>query len=145
MKQIFTLCLVMAFGLFGAVAYAGPGNVNTEDNAEGIVSMHDAYSAKSMTKADLKAAKKADKQALKAEKKQIRQEKRMAKFNSMLNKYMAKRSLGGLDDPIDKWLWFAIIAAAGAIIFSFFLWPVSVVLWIGSLVFLVLWILKKYG
>ena len=70
-------------------------------------------------------------------------EKRMAKLNDMLAKKMNKKQLGGLDDPIDKFLWWAIIAAAGAIIFSFFLWPVSVILWIGSLVLLVLWIIKK--
>ncbi len=143
MKQILTLTLLAVLGL-ATTTYAGT-DVNTEDYAEGVISMNEAYSAKHMTKAEMRAAKKADKRALKAEKKQIRQEKRVAKFNAMLNKFMAKRALGGLDDPIDKWLWFAIIGAAAAIIFSFVLWPVSVALWIASLVFLVLWIIKKYG
>ena len=146
MKQSLTLALLLVFGLIGTTAYAGP-NVNTEDFAEGVISMNEAYSAKSMTKAEMRAAKKADKRALKAEKKQIRSEKRMAKFNALLNKYMSKRALGGLDDPIDKWLWFAIIGAAAAIIFTVIpgLWWLGTIFWIGSLVMLVLWIIKKYG
>ena len=144
MKHLLTLMAFAVFTLAGSSAWAS-GPSNSEDNVAGTVMMSDAYSAKAMTKAETRAAKKAAKHATKAEKRMIKMEKRMAKLNDMLAKKMNKKSLGGLDDPIDKFLWWAIIAAAAAIIFSFFLWPVSVVLWIGSLVLLVLWIIKKYG
>ena len=107
--------------------------------------MHDAYSSAAMTKAEMRAAKKADKAALKAEKKQIRMEKRMAKMNAFVQKFMAKKGLGGFDDPIDKWLWYAIIAAGAALIFSFIWWPISTVFWIGAIVLVVLWVIKKWG
>ena len=145
MKHIMTLTVLLVFCLVGTTAFAGPKSINSEDLAEGTIMMNDAYSAKAMTKAELKAQKKADKRALKAEKKQIKMEKRMAKMNALLQKFMGKKALGGLDDPIDKWLWFAIIGAGVAIIFSFFLWELSVVFWIASIVFLILWIIKKYG
>ena len=144
MKNILTLSMLLIFSLAAATVMAG-NPINSEDNVAGIVSMDDAFSSKAMTKADLRATKRADKMALKAEKKQIRQEKRMTKINNFIAKHFGNNALGGLDDPIDKFLWWAIIAAGVAIIFSFIWWPISTIFWIGSLVLLVLWIIKKYG
>jgi len=144
MKNILTLSMLLVFSLAATTVMAG-NPINSEDNVAGIVSMDDAYSSKAMTKADMRAAKRADKIALKAEKKQIRQEKRMVKINNFIAKHFGNSALGGLDDPIDKFLWWAIIAAGVAIIFSFIWWPISTIFWIGSIVLLVLWIIKKYG
>lgn len=144
MKYTLTIMTLLLFCMTATTVTAGNA-VNSEDNVAGTISMSDAYSAQAMTKADLREAKRADKRALKAEKKQIKMEKRMAKLNNFLMKKMEKKALGGLDDPIDKWLWFAIIGAGAAIVFSFFLWPVSVIFWIASITCLVLWIIKKYG
>lgn len=143
MRTFRLLTLLIATFTFGTVM--ANDAVNTEDNVEGLVMMKDAASSKALTKADLKAAKKAEKQALKAEKKQIRMEKRMNKLMKFMEKRAAKKELGGLDDPIDKWLWYAIIGAGVAIIFSFIFWPVSTIFWIASIVALVLWIIKKFG
>ncbi|RLD19022.1 MAG: hypothetical protein DRI69_09335 [Bacteroidetes bacterium] len=136
--------MLLVFSLAATSVMAG-NPINSEDNVAGIVSMDDAYSSKAMTKADMRASKRADKMALKAEKKQIRQEKRMTKINNFIAKHFGNSALGGLDDPIDKFLWWAIIAAGVAIIFSFIYWPISTIFWIGSIVLLVLWIIKKYG
>jgi|GEM_PF-4321312 len=144
MKNILTLSMLLVFSLAATSVMAG-NPINSEDNVAGIVSMDDAYSSKAMTKADMRASKRADKMALKAEKKQIRQEKRMTKINNFIAKHFGNSALGGLDDPIDKFLWWAIIAAGVAIIFSFIYWPISTIFWIGSIVLLVLWIIKKYG
>jgi len=144
MKNILTLTMLLVFSLAATTVMAG-NPINSEDNVAGIVSMDDAYSSKLMTKADMRATKRADKMALKAEKKQIRQEKRMTKINNFIAKHFGNSALGGLDDPIDKFLWWAIIAAGVAIIFSFIWWPISTIFWIGSIVLLVLWIIKKYG
>lgn len=144
MKNILTLAMLLVFSMAATTVMAG-NPINSEDNVAGIVSMDDAYSSKAMTKADLRATKRADKMALKAEKKQIRQEKRMTKINNFIAKHFGNNALGGLDDPIDKFLWWAIIAAGAAIIFSFVFWPISTIFWIGSIVLLVLWIIKKYG
>lgn len=144
MKHVLTLLALAVFTMAGTTALAS-SPVNSEDNAAGTITMHDAYSSKAMTKAEKRAAKKADKRATKAEKRSIKMEKRMAKLNDMLAKKMNKKALGGLDDPIDKFLWWAIIAAGAAIIFSFIFWPISTIFWIGSIVLLVLWIIKKYG
>ena len=138
-----SVLLLLCFGLASITAYAGPKAVNSEDLASGTVMMEEA----AMTKAELKAVKKAEKAALKAEKKELRMEKRLAWANKKLEKHFAKstKSLGGLSDPIDRWLWYAIIAAGGAIIFSFIFWPIGTILWIASIVFLVLWIVKKFA
>ena len=144
MKNILTLSMLLVFSLAATSVMAG-NPINSEDNTAGIVSMDDAFSSKAMTKADMRVAKRADKLALKAEKKQIRQEKRMVKINNFIAKHFGNSALGGLDDPIDKFLWWAIIAAGVAIIFSFIFWPISTIFWIGSIVLLVLWIIKKYG
>lgn len=144
MKHVLTLLALAVFTMSGTSALAS-SPVNSEDNTAGTIMMHDAYSSKAMTKAEKRAAKKADKRATKAEKHSIKMEKRMAKLNDMLAKKMNKKALGGLDDPIDKFLWWAIIAAGAAIIFSFIFWPISTIFWIGSIVLLVLWIIKKYG
>lgn len=144
MKNIWTLVMLLVFSLAATSVLAG-NPINSEDNVAGIVSMNDAYSSKALTKADLRASKRADKMALKAEKKQIRQEKRMTKINNFIAKHFGNSALGGFDDPIDKFLWWAIIAAGAAIIFTFIFWPISTIFWIGSLVLLVLWIIKKYG
>jgi len=140
-----SILLVLCFGLASLSLAAGNDKaVNSEDFAAGTVSMSDmTYEA--LSKAELKDAQKAEREALKMEKKQLRAEKRLNWANRVLEKKMGKKGLGGLSDPIDQWLWFAIFAAAGALIFSFIWWPISVILWIGSIVFLVIWLLKKFG
>jgi hypothetical protein len=144
MKNFLILSMLLVFCLAATSVIAGDP-INSEDNVAGILSMDDAYSSKAMTKAEMRATKHADKMALKAEKKQIRQEKRMVKINNFIAKHFSNNALGGFDDPIDKFLWWAIIAFGAAIIFSFVFWPISTIFWIGSIVLLVLWIIKKYG
>ena len=78
-------------------------------------------------------------------KKQIRQEKRAAKFNALLQKFMAKKNLGGFDDPVDKWVWYAIIAGAAAIILGFIWWPFWAIFFSAAVVFMVIWAINKWG
>lgn len=138
-----SLLLSLCLGLFAISTYAGADKINSEDFSAGTIAMEDAAYT-TMTKAELKAAKKAEKQSLKAEKKQLRQEKRLAWANRVLEKHFAKsKSLGGLDDPIDKWLWYAIIAFGVSLIFWFIFWPVAWIFSIAALVFLILWIIKR--
>ena len=145
MKNILALSMLLVFSIAATTVMAG-NPINTEDNAGGIIAMDDAYSSKAMTKADMRATKRADKLALKAEKKQIRQEKRMTKINNFIAKHFGNSALGGLDDPIDKYLWWAIIAVGAAIIFGWLVWgPLGAIFGIAGLVLLVLWIIKKYG
>ncbi len=144
MKNFLTLSMLFVFA-FASTTVSAKNTINSEDNVAGIVSMNDAYSANTLTKADMRAEKRADKLATKAEKKEIRTEKRMTKLNNFMMKHFNKSALGGFDDPIDKFLWWAIIAAGAAIIFSFIYWPISTIFWIGSLVLLVLWIIKKFA
>ena len=138
-----SLLLFLCFSMISVASYAGSKAVNSEDNRAGIVAMEE--STMTMSKAERRAAKKSEKQALKAEKRQVRAEKRMAWANRVLERKMAKNGLGGISDPIDRWLWYAIFAAAGAIIFAFIWTPISVILWIATIVFIVLWLIKKFG
>jgi len=149
MKHLITLLALTAFLFVGTDISASNVPVNSEDNAAGTIMMDEAYSSAAMTKAEVRAAKKADKRALKAEKRAIKMEKRMAKLNKMIAKKMNKHQLGGFDDPIDKWVWFAIIAAAAAIIFGIiggvFGWTLGALLWVAAIVFLVVWLIKKFA
>jgi hypothetical protein len=72
---------------------------------------------------------KSNQEAAKELKKQFKQEKRMAKMEKIMSKL-------GIDfsDPVQKWLWFAIIAWAAAIV----LYIVSAILSVGG-VFSPLW------
>ena len=151
---LFTLSLF----LLANVSYAG-NSVNTEDHPTGIVQMKD-FTA---TKADLKA----DKQLLKTEKQQYRAEKRMAWLSKIVNKKMAaskKKSLGGLDDPVDKFFWYwligwgagillSIIAAAaftggafsGGFGAAWVLWLLAWLAWLGGSICGIIWLVKKLG
>lgn len=132
---LLSLCMI----LVNNMGYAGK-RFNTEDYASGIVQIEDLLSDKAFAKAD--------KQLLKSEKHQIRTEKRMAWFSNVINKKLAKsqkKSLGGLDDPVDKWFWFWAIAWGGAIVFSFLFWPITLLLLIGGTICLILWLVNKAG
>ena len=148
MKHIMTFTALMVFCLIGTAAVAS-STLNTEDSAPGIVEMNSAYSAKALTKAELRTQKRANKAALRAEKHQIRKEKRAAKFNAMLQKVMNKKKIGGLDDPIDKWMWFGIAAlVVGTVLWIVISWPAAVIgllIWLGGLGLMGLWAWKKWG
>lgn len=135
--------LLLSLSMTLAVVTGFAGNtVNTEDNKAGIVQMEDHLSSKALVKAD--------KQLLKAEKQQYRAEKRMEWFSSIINKKMAKsqnKALGGLNDPIDKWFWFAIIGWGAAILLTFSIstWYLSSLFWLAGTVCAVIWIVKKFA
>jgi hypothetical protein len=135
------LLLSLSMALVAATGYAG-NSVNTEDNPGGIVQIEDLMAEKALVKAD--------KQLLKAEKQQYKAEKRVAWFSKVINKKMAKsqnKALGGLDDPIDKWFWFAIIGWGAAILLTFSIstWYLSSLFWLAGTVCAVLWIVKKFA
>ena len=82
-------------------------------------------------------------------KKEFKAEKRMAKFQKLFKK-------AGVDfsDPVNKWLWYGIFACGAAIVLSI-LWQagsvgfgllgaLSSLLWIAGLIFLVVWVVKKF-
>ena len=139
-----SILLILCFGLVSFSLSAGDKAVNSEDFVAGTVSMSEA-SHQALTKAELKEARMAEKQALKLEKKQLKAEKRLNWANRVLERKMGKNSFGGVSDPIDRWAWYAIFAGAGALIFTFIWWPISTILWIAALVFLVIWLIKKFG
>ncbi len=135
------LLLSLSMALFTVTGYAG-NSVNTEDTRAGVVQMEDLMAAKALVKAD--------KHLLKSEKQQYRAEKRMAWFSKVINQKMAKsqnKALGGLNDPIDKWFWFAIIGWGAAILLTFSIstWYLSSLFWLAGTVCAVLWIVKKFA
>ncbi|HLF62150.1 MAG TPA: hypothetical protein VI603_00250 [Saprospiraceae bacterium] len=135
------LLLSMSMTLTAVTGYAG-NSVNTEDNEGGIVQMEDLMADKAMVKAD--------RQLLKAEKQQYRAEKRMTWFSTVINKKMARsqnKALGGLNDPVDKWFWFAIILWGAAILFSFSIggWYFYSLLGLAGTICFILWLVKKFA
>ncbi len=89
---------------------------------------------------------KSNQEAAKELKKQFKQEKKMAKMEKFLSKL-------GIDfsDPVQKWLWLAIIAGGIAVIlyilgyFIPFIWIISYLAWLAAVVFLILWLVKMLG
>lgn len=89
---------------------------------------------------------KSSQEASKELKKQFRQEKKMAKFERLLSKF-------GMDfsDPVQKWLWLAIIAWGVAIIlyilgvFVPFVWYIAYLASLAGTVFFILWLVKMLG
>jgi hypothetical protein len=155
------LLLTLSLALVVTTGFAG-SSVNTEDKAMGTVLMEDMMA----DKATLKAEKQLDRQLLNAEKKQYRAEKRVAWFSKMINKKMAKsknKSIGGLDDPVDKWFWYWLIAWGAALLVSILFWSLagagvgfysggwliagllSTLLWLGGTVCFIIWLVNKLG
>jgi len=152
------LLLTLCISLVAATGYAGNA-VNTEDNPAGIVQVKDLMADKAMAKTD--------KQLLKTEKQQYRAEKRMAWFSKVINKKMAKtkhKSLGGLNDPVDKWFWYWIIGWGAGILLSIIaaaaftggafsggfgaawvLWLLAWLAWLGGTVCGIIWLINKLG
>ena len=139
--------------------------VNSEDYAEGVVDMEDAFAAKTLTKQELRQQKRQDRKLLKAEKKQYRMEKRAAWVMKVLERKMAKskKDIGGIDDPVDKWFWYWLLGWGGALVISILFWTLagtgagfysgtwlifgllSTLLWIGGTVCLIIWLINKFG
>lgn len=83
-------------------------------------------------------------EASKALKQQFKQEKRMAKFERMVAKM-------GIDmkDPVQKWLWFAILCWGVSVILYIlsaisggFLWYLAYLASVAGAIFFVIWLLK---
>ncbi len=160
--KIHYLLLVLCLALATSVGYAG-NSVNTEDHASGIVQMSD----KTMDHAALKAEQQHNAQLLKTEKRQYKAEKRLAWFSRMINMKMAKtkhKSLGGLDDPVDKWFWYWLIGWGAGLILTIIAGAIAVggafsggfgaaavfallgwLCWIGGTVCGIIWLVNKLG
>jgi len=95
--------------------------------------------------------KKMDKKILKQEKKAFKQQKKIERrakvFNIIASSPAAKKALGGLNDPVDKFFWYWVIGWGASIVLGAI--PGGfLVAWIPFLagaVFGILWIIKKFG
>lgn len=138
------------------VAMANVNVINLEDHAEGTISLDDAFASdKTFTKQQTKAEKK-------LAKKQKRAERKMAKLQKFMASKKGQKMLGGLDDPVDKWFWYWLIAWGASLLLSIIFWAaasggglftggwviiglLTTLLWIGGLVALVIWLVKKFA
>ncbi|MBK7410233.1 MAG: hypothetical protein IPJ40_20555 [Saprospirales bacterium] len=84
-------------------------------------------------------------------KKELKKQERMEKVMTKIQKKLDKWEKKGVDtsDPVNKWLWFAIFAAVGAIVFSILgaftvygLWYIGYLLWTAASIFFLIWLLK---
>ncbi len=79
----------------------------------------------------------------------VKLQKKFAKFERLLGK--ARGSAIDFSDPVQKWLWFAILGwIAGALVYAvgfifFPFWYLGYLLWVGGSICFVIWILKKTG
>ncbi len=152
--KIKSLLLFFCLSIFASVSLqATPDVVNLEDHKEGIVSLEKADANKALTKADMKAAKK-------LEKKQLRMDRKMAKMEKFLSSKKGQKMLGGLDDPVDKFFWYWVIAWGAGIVLSILvpaiflsgglggataLLLLSTLVWLAGTVALVIWLVKKFA
>lgn len=155
------LLLLLCFGLMAQTSWASGPSVNTEDNAEGLISVQDLVADKAtFTKTLSKKELRKHKRELR---KQARMEKRIAKFQEKLEKRMAKKPVD-FRDPVDKWFWFwifgwgaaiilsvigAAIAVGGAFTGGFGVGAFLLILgWLAGLfgtISLIIWLVKKFG
>jgi Flp pilus assembly protein TadB len=84
-------------------------------------------------------------------KKDLKKQERVAKVMTKIQKKLDKMQKKGIDtkDPVNKWLWFAIIAGVLAVVLSIlgwftfgFAWYLSGLAWTAATVFFVVWLLK---
>lgn len=162
----------MTFGLFTLALSADSSAdnvINSEDHAEGVVSMHDANT---LTKAELRAQKRQERKLLRQERREFKREKRRANAIEHIQKKLVKKqeklakkgeSLGGIGDPVDKWFWYWLIAWGAALVLNIVFWAaatsgaglfsggwlliglLSTLLWLGGIVCLIIWLINKFG
>lgn len=148
------LLLLLCFGLMTQTAWASGPSVNTEDNAEGLVSIQDLAADKA---SDTKTLSKKELRKQKRElRKQKRMEKRFTKFQERLEKRMEKKDFD-FSDPVDKWMWFWILGWGAGLLLSILaaatlfgggfaiLWLLATLAWLFGTVSLVIWLVKKFG
>lgn len=141
------LCLFVMLSQFSFAALPNKALINNEGiNAIEVEANTTAVPTKALTKKQVR------KQAKKA-KKEARFEKRIAKFQK-------KMAAIDFNDPVKKWMWFAIFAGGAAIALSI-IWRASItggglgtgigilstlswVLWLAATVFLVIWLVKMF-
>ncbi len=152
--------LLLVFGLAlltQGIALANVDVINLEDHKEGIISLDDA------TATHTALTKQQKKEAKQLARKQKRTERKMAKLQKFMASEKGQKMLGGLDDPVDKWFWYWLIAWGAALLLNIIFWVaagtgaaffsggwviialLSTLLWIGGLVALILWLVKKFA
>ena len=139
------LIVSLAF-LVPSLSMAAPA-VNTEDTRAGIVTMDELNESKVLTTAEIKAMKA-------GEKKQLRMERRMARLEKFMNTKMGQKLLEGLNDPVDRFFWYWIIAwgiglilillAAGTSGFGV-IGVLATLAWLAGSVSLIVWLVKKFS
>lgn len=144
-----TLLLLFTLGMFAQGAMASNAPINTEDRTEGVASMDDMATSKTLSKKELRLQKK-------MLKKQERMEKRMAKLEKFLGKKLAKKAMD-FNDPVDKWFWFWILGWAAGLLLSILaaativgggfgvFWLLASLAWLFGTISLVIWLVKKFG
>jgi hypothetical protein len=133
------LCLLM-LGVVGLQRSLATNPIDIANAPKPIT----AVESKTLTKAETKAIQK-------LERKEVRQQKRIAMVQKMMGKNMAKKAID-FQDPVNKWLWFAIFGFGIAIVLSILvsaggwgLWWLAYLAGIFGTVAFVIWLLKKFG
>jgi len=98
---------------------------------------------------------------IKVEKKANKMMKRLAKFSqTRVGKWMVKKAVQAnkvlnklgvdLQDPVEKWLWYAIIGAIAAVVISIlgvfvpFIWYISYLVWLAAVISFWYWVYLKF-
>ena len=152
--------LLLVFGLAlltQGIAIANVNVINLEDHKEGIISLDDA------TATHTALTKQQKKEAKQLARKQKRTERKMEKLQKFMTSEKGQKMLGGLDDPVDKWFWYWLIAWGASLLLSIIFWAaagsgiglfsggwviiglLTTLLWIGGLIALVIWLVKKFA
>ncbi len=121
--------------------------INTEDHPSAVIEMKEMVPDHHPSRLELKELKKGEQHL-------IRIENRIVRMNKMLGSERFKNSLGGINDPVDRWFWIWIITWGFGllltVIFGGSLTGATLgIVWllafaIGS-VSLVIWLVKKFG
>ena len=78
----------------------------------------------------------------------------MAKFQKFMQSKKGQKMLGGLDDPIDKYFWYAVIGWGAAIVFAIINSAINILgiftllaslFALAGTVALVIWLIKKFS
>lgn len=145
-----SLLLLFAVAMMMPCLSTGSPVINTEDNAEGLISMNEMVADKVLTAQELKVLKK-------EEKKLVRMERRMERVEKFMQSKLGQKLLGGLDDPVDKFFWFWIIGWGAGIILTVIaaaalttgtfgvLWLLAYLAWLAGSISLIIWLVKKFS
>ena len=141
-RILFCCILILTF----QKSYCTPAT-NTEDFVTGKLTMVEYANTTPLSKQEIKKQKKEERLL-------HRTESMMLRFEKAIHAKMQKKSINGINDPVDRWFWIWGISWGAGILITLFAGGAVAATGIGILwllafsvgaVSLILWLIKKFG